>query len=78
MVGQEGAGREHSSEGRTGEDREDRVRMDWHKELERSLSSQGESSIYDSAQYSAAMLQVAPLHPAHYCSSSSPTPHSVL
>ena len=34
------------------------VQMDWHKELERSLGGQGDSSLYDPAQYSAQLLQV--------------------
>ena len=49
------------------------VGMDWHKELERSLTSQGEASLYDSAQYSASLLQVRPtihsytkVHSEHY------------
>ena len=38
------------------------VQMDWHKELERSLGGQGDSSLYDPAQYSAQLLQVKTLN----------------
>ena len=50
--------------------------MDWHKELERSLTSQGESSLYDSAQYSASLLQVRSSSYSSFSSSFSSSSYS--